>query len=1206
MNKKSQATIFIILGILILLASFFLFFNKDFFKFSNIYKFENKEEINLYKLFNDCINDITFNYISENGLCDVEKEIEQEIQINLYSCLSLDKYRSKGYEVKANYNAEEISVKINEDNIDIYLIYPVEIKKDEKKFSFEKGYFKLLRKVYEKLDLDSNNKLKKDFFLVSSDKNLELSIPKNTKIQNNNKNEVSIYIKELCPLNPSIVNKVKYVIEPDLKFEPEAYITVKYRELFTKNLREDKLKVAFLNKNFWQELQSNSYPEKNQIKAKVSHFSEWSGSCESANKLGINLMFENIALQDSLFSNFIIERDLKCAYNLSGLCGYGKFMVYLNPDLDNVDIVGIYKKVINKIYDMHLIPVILINERVPETFWKHPGMCVSDLVVCKYGENEDTTDKPKYDYSGSMGRIVNLVDEIHKDIPEWPLYIQIWDEPNLAYRWHDLSITDYQINEYAKYYNELAYAIKQLPHSNSVYLMPAAIAPTKGMKKCELTPKYAKLYDEASLDEPIAETKQENAYMMVGDCKKLGYYDFSKTCDPTLPEKKEEKDCNSLEVYDDNCLKNLQNGEDKEQCLDEQETLKKQQECCTSQKNYINQIITLRKFYDSKMPKLFENILYKEPSVECNIENVKLSNQINQRIQDTVVKFCWDKIIEYPTNEYLQKLYFNTDKICPYMDVYADHSYPEDFNINFPGGENPFGMEAYKSRFNFVQKKCGDYLKIDCIPVTNEDKDEDNIIDIKDNCPEAKNEDQLDIDSDSKGDVCDDSDNDGSFDNLDLCPFDFNKKEGNDKDNDFIADECDNCPDVSNRLQKDLDLDSIGDVCDDNTDNDAIPEIGFENYCSNSLENCKDNCRYVPNGVSLGVCLNNKEKTCNSNTDCPNSECDKSQKDKDNDFIGDVCDNCPEKANTDQKDFNNNNIGNVCEDSDKDGFTDDIDLCPLIKTTENTEEECKAKELCLGKIMITETTWAVHPRIYPQIIDNLPNPDNKKFEIDDYKDKFLQAYENWKKDDLVLAVLPYHLGENESIVNESLRNYSIVNDFCDNNCIGKEIFNLLSGIENPIKKCEEVNPPLFTGECTLHKFTLQNLKKDVGAKNIVYKCYKCENNDFKQPPNNPEASFNVNGINYIYYGMHDCFEKQLSLSQYCPDKDGSVKEGFICDEIDIDGKKYIGIVRCEPSLTSNNALVHICGTLEQCGSKENCCDFGGTYGNFWHSCKKPN
>ena len=85
-----------------------------------------------------------------------------------------------------------------------------------------------------------------------------------------------------------------------------------------------------------------------------------------------------------------------------------------------------------------------------------------------------------------------------------------------------------------------------------------------------------------------------------------------------------------------------------------------------------------------------------------------------------------------------------------------------------------------------------------CVIVT--DTDGDGIADNVDNCPNAANPDQADLDSDGIGDVCDD-----------------------DIDGDGILNVDDNCPNAANPDQKDWDSDGIGDVCDADIDNDGCP-----------------------------------------------------------------------------------------------------------------------------------------------------------------------------------------------------------------------------------------------------------------------------------------------------------------------------------------------------------------------------------------------
>lgn len=164
-----------------------------------------------------------------------------------------------------------------------------------------------------------------------------------------------------------------------------------------------------------------------------------------------------------------------------------------------------------------------------------------------------------------------------------------------------------------------------------------------------------------------------------------------------------------------------------------------------------------------------------------------------------------------------------------------------------------------------------------CGEVVDTDADDDGVADDVDNCPEIYNDDQQDADGDGIGDKCEP-----------------------DTDKDGIIDDKDNCRDVINPDQADADADGIGDLCDD-ADSDGILDIN-------------DNCPFVYNVY---------------------------QEDKDSDGVGDLCesdsdgdgvvddyDNCKTVSNADQLDADADGVGNLCEpDSDLDAVIDDVDNC---------------------------------------------------------------------------------------------------------------------------------------------------------------------------------------------------------------------------------------------------------------------------------------
>ncbi|XP_078355791.1 cartilage oligomeric matrix protein-like, partial [Oculina patagonica] len=200
---------------------------------------------------------------------------------------------------------------------------------------------------------------------------------------------------------------------------------------------------------------------------------------------------------------------------------------------------------------------------------------------------------------------------------------------------------------------------------------------------------------------------------------------------------------------------------------------------------------------------------------------------------------------------------------------------------------------------------------------------------VKDNCINIPNTGQEDMNNDGAGDMCEqDSDGDRYIDDRDNCPGVYNRYQ-KDKDGDKVGDDCDNCPDIPNRDQKDMDGDEIGDVCDTDADGDG-------------LRNVFDNCPLVPNrkqtnndGDGFGDACDNCPSTTNHDQNDKDGDgwgdaCD-SDRDYDNDGIEDKFDNCLSQANPEQLDTDQDGLGDPCDsDDDGDGVADYRDNCRLV------------------------------------------------------------------------------------------------------------------------------------------------------------------------------------------------------------------------------------------------------------------------------------
>jgi hypothetical protein len=275
------------------------------------------------------------------------------------------------------------------------------------------------------------------------------------------------------------------------------------------------------------------------------------------------------------------------------------------------------------------------------------------------------------------------------------------------------------------------------------------------------------------------------------------------------------------------------------------------------------------------------------------------------------------------------------------------------------------------------------------------DSDGDGTPDSEDDCP-GEVDTGLDDDNDGTDNACDDCpndefndrDSDGTCGDVDNCPDDANNQ-ADDGDSDGIGNECDNCPQDANGPdggtckagnvgnpcmgdgdcgvggicsmdQEDSDNDLIGDVCEDDSDNDGIPDDGGPAPCApGQYLNCDDNCPEDSNPNQADYDLDGTGNECDEDADgdghisflyeggddCYDldhtrweGECGSSTafggggggKVDDGDGIKSNEDNCPADYNppTDWEDIHGVWHSGTQKDTDRDGDGDECDTCP--------------------------------------------------------------------------------------------------------------------------------------------------------------------------------------------------------------------------------------------------------------------------------------
>ena len=139
-----------------------------------------------------------------------------------------------------------------------------------------------------------------------------------------------------------------------------------------------------------------------------------------------------------------------------------------------------------------------------------------------------------------------------------------------------------------------------------------------------------------------------------------------------------------------------------------------------------------------------------------------------------------------------------------------------------------------------------------------------------------------------------------------------------DSDEDGVIDLLDNCPNDPNPDQFNLDGDAVGDVCDNDIDNDGVPNAGDTDAYANAI--CQDQDMDMCDDCAIGVDGFGPAPDATPSNDGTDTDrdglCNVGDEDDDNDLVSDESDNCPLVKNPGQHDSNGDGLGDACDPSE--------------------------------------------------------------------------------------------------------------------------------------------------------------------------------------------------------------------------------------------------------------------------------------------------
>ena len=228
---KGQLTIFVIIGLILLILTsiFFININKNKLN-SNDEKNFNVNFISTYV--DDCIKLVSLKSVENNGLSS-QIELEEYIKTQLPNCLNdFTEFKEQGYEI--DYELNDVRTKIEEDIINFNLDIELDIKKDNSQKTLNEFNYNINRLSGTTTE---SGIIKQGTIIKSTDEKLEIKVDQDIVVTDENGNPIdSITIdlmdKHFDELSNSVVmgNIVYQGLPSGARFDPPLEMTIKTKK----------------------------------------------------------------------------------------------------------------------------------------------------------------------------------------------------------------------------------------------------------------------------------------------------------------------------------------------------------------------------------------------------------------------------------------------------------------------------------------------------------------------------------------------------------------------------------------------------------------------------------------------------------------------------------------------------------------------------------------------------------------------------------------------------------------------------------------------------------------------------------------------------------------------------------------------------------------------------------------------------------------